>query len=225
MFSEQEFDAALVSPFVYAKDASDISIVPSCSISSIDATGIIRLVFKKNLHHFNRIAVPKHHELERALTQIVLAEKYDMKPTFVESLEISDESIPSEFDAMLLIGDDAQTRFSAFDTALDIVDEWIDLTELPFVHALWVMWNSRSSERLVNHIQSATRHGTQNLDEVAAIEAVRLFKPVELVRSSYLKYDFSLDEEKLDALSGFFRMAFFHGLRRDVPEINVWSGE
>lgn len=221
--AEQELEAALVSPLVYAHDASELCILPSCSITSIDATNIVKLVFKKGLHHLTTISVPKYFEIERILTSIVLSEKYDMHPACVERTSTASDAYETNVDAVLLVGDEALTDLPSVDSSLDIVEEWIDLTELPFVHAVWAMWNTRASQSIVQDIQTATLFGVQHLNEVTEMESKRLSIPIEILRKKYSQFDYSFDEEKIDALTGFFRMAFYHGLWRDVPDINVWK--
>lgn len=223
LFADQEYDAALVSPLTYARDASEMSIVPAVGISTIDATNSIRLVFKKGLHHISHISIPEHRELEWILTAIVLSEKYDMRPAVSEFRGDWTETFEGCADAVLLVGDDALSHHASFDSSIDLIDEWIDMTGLPFVHAIWAMWNTRSSASLVEELQNAAVSGVKQLDEIAQHESQRLSLPLDVIRQQYSCVDYSLDEEKVHALSGFFRMAFYHGHWRDIPDINVWQ--
>ncbi len=223
LFAEQECDAALVSPLVYGKDAGEMLIVPGCSIASLEGTNCVRLVFRKGLHRIAAVSVPANRPLERMLMQILLAEKYDMRPALVERRLPAGESFTADVDALLLAGDEAATEFREVAESMDVVDEWIDLTELPFVHALWAMWGSRADRRIVESIRRATRHAADRLAETAESESARLGIPAAEIADRYARFSYTLDEEILDGLNGFYRMAFFHGFREDVPDLNFWE--
>lgn len=220
LLHEQECDAALVSPIVYAADADEMSIVPTATVASRDASGLIRLVFREHLHHFTRISVPAQYELEQSLLRIVMAERYDMHPELVEYKQTPD-SIPEQCDAMLLVGDDAIRSCETH--VIDLVDEWCDLTELPFVHAVWAGWNSRLTGETIDGIHTALLDGMQQADALLQKEAGRLAIDVERVRTAYSSLDFTLDDELEQAISAFFQMSFYYGMRRNVPDVNRWQ--
>ena len=223
LFSELEYDAALVSPLVYAKDAGELSLVPGVSITSHAANNSIRLVFKEHLHHISRIALPMHVGLEKILTSIVLAEKYDMKPEFIEYRGEWHDDLFNDVDAALFTGDEAFRSITASNAFLDLIEEWKDLTDLPFVHAVCAMWNTRATPPLVQTIQDVSAWAQNNLDEVNRKECARLNISPHEIASFYETLLFTFDEISLDALNEFFRYAFFHGQGRDVPDIHLWS--
>jgi chorismate dehydratase len=122
-------------------------------------------------------------------------------------------------DAAILIGDPAllaleerENRFERTGEELvyhDLAYEWTSLTGLPFVSAIWgAASNCSLDESIVNDFIQSRIHGLQNIDALVAEWSRRLPIPDEIIRS-YLTTNihYVLDEECLEGMRGFFRMA------------------
>jgi chorismate dehydratase len=122
-------------------------------------------------------------------------------------------------DAAILIGDPAlmaleerANRFERTGEELvyhDLATEWHSLTGLPFVSAVWGAAPSSALDDTVadDFIQSRD-HGLENIDALVTEWSARLPIPEQTIQS-YLTTNihYVLDEECIEGMKGFFRMA------------------
>ena len=122
-------------------------------------------------------------------------------------------------DAAILIGDpalmaleDCANRFERTGEELvyhDLAQEWRALTGLPFVSAVWcIACSSPLEEGVAGDFVQSRNHGLQNIDALVAEWSAKLPIPAETIRA-YLTTNihYVLDEECLEGMRGFFRMA------------------
>ena len=127
-------------------------------------------------------------------------------------------------DAAILIGDPAllaleerynrSARNSEELVYRDLAAEWNLLTGLPFVSAVWSIASSNaarsglSEESIAEDFIASRDHGLANIDAIVAEWAERLPIPESTIRS-YLtgNIHYMLDEECVEGMRGFFRMA------------------
>ena len=122
-------------------------------------------------------------------------------------------------DAAILIGDpalmaleDCANRFERTGEELvyhDLAQEWRALTGLPFVSAVWcIACSSPLEEGVADDFVQSRNHGLQNIDALVAEWSAKLPIPAETIRA-YLTTNihYVLDEECLEGMRGFFRMA------------------
>jgi chorismate dehydratase len=204
-----ELDGAFLSPLEYAKEYSSYQIVPDVGVISEGETGSIRLVFNEHLHHIKTIAIDPTYQSEIVLTHIVLSEKHNMKPKFVP-LSVSVDDALSKTDAVLTV-DRAALSCEGRKNTIDIVEEWFDITEMPFVYGFWVTREQALTDEDMNALITATR---------------QVEPPVELnahERAYLTNFRYSLDDEAIAALNEFYRMAYYHGILKDIPELKFIS--
>ena len=145
---------------------------------------------------------------------------------------------PADLDAMLqradaaiLIGDPAllaleerANRFERTGEELvyhDLAAEWRALTGLAFVSAVWAAAATRGGpldERVAEDMIQSRNHGLQNIDALADEWSRKMPLSEETIRT-YLTANihYVLDEECLEGMRGFFRMAAECGV---LPEYN-----
>jgi len=130
-------------------------------------------------------------------------------------------------DAAILIGDPAllsleerANRFERTGEELiyhDLAEEWRALTGLPFVSAVWAAapknsgapgLDSETWETIAEDFNQSRIHGLQNIDALIAEWSSRIPIPEQTLRT-YLTANihYTLDEECLEGMVGFFRMA------------------
>jgi chorismate dehydratase len=133
-------------------------------------------------------------------------------------------------DAAILIGDPAlmaleerANRFERTGEELvyhDLAEEWRSLTGFPFVSAVWgTACGGPLDERVANDFIQSRNHGLENMDALVAEWSARLPIAEETIRS-YLTTNihYTLDEECIQGMKGFFRMAAELGV---LPEYAV----
>ena len=142
-------------------------------------------------------------------------------------------------DAAILIGDPAlmaleerANRFERTGEELvyhDLAQEWKNLTGLPFVSAVWAAGNACSGplDQQINQDFVRSRdHGLENIDPLVKQWSSQLPLSEETIRT-YLTTNihYILDEECIEGMRGFFRMAAETGVlpQYSLP-VNVLTG-
>ncbi len=137
-------------------------------------------------------------------------------------------------DAAIVIGDPAllaleerRNRFERTGEELvyhDLAGEWLSATGLTFVSAVWAAAaGARIDERVVEDFIQSRIHGLENLGRLVAEWSPRLPIPEQTI-DAYLSSNihYVLDEECVEGMKGFFRMAAEAGV---LPEYAVPIGE
>ncbi len=125
----------------------------------------------------------------------------------------------AQADAAIVIGDPAllaleeqANRFERTGEDLvyhDLAHEWVSLTGLPFVSAVWAAApSSLLDERVAEDCIASRDHGLQNIDTLIAEWSARLPLPAETIHA-YLTTNihYILDEECQRGIRGFFHAA------------------
>jgi len=196
-------DGAFLSPIDYARDYSKYRILPSVGAVSQGESGSILLFFKERVRKISTLAVDPNYTSEIVLAHILLAEKYGTAPKILPTRTYHD-GIRSQADAVLLVGD-AALEMRDKTNKLDLVDEWEDVTDLPYVHGIWVLRED-----------SFTRAEADALTLCAQMGAGK-------VNQGHAEFRYDLDESAVSGLSEFFRMSYYHGILKDLPDIRFLS--
>lgn len=207
---QKHLDGAFLSPIDYAKDYSMYRIVPHVCAASYGESKTVSLLFNQNLREITSIAVDATSSSEIVLAQLVLREKYDRTAQIIPFSGSVNEAL-QKADAVLLIGDAAAA--SVQKNTLDLVEEWSDITELPFIHGFWVGRDDAFTKEEIHTVIESGRDGISHLEPSLD----------EDVRGYLLNFRYELDDECIAALTEFFRMAYYHGILKDIPDIKFHS--
>ncbi|HTY37812.1 MAG TPA: MqnA/MqnD/SBP family protein [Bacteroidota bacterium] len=216
---------AFLSPIDYARHGGDYLIVPGVAASSSSRSETIQLFINQNVRNIRTIAVDIRVTSEIVLAKIILAEKFpnedgdDSALQFIPMLPDRDEML-RKADAALIVNFHPQHHTQGEPFALDLVDEWNDLTGLPYVHGLWVCHEDQADAAIAQALSRARDAGVAHLTENAEVLSAEKKIPRELIRNYLASFSYSLGEQELAGLSEFIRYAFFHGVIRDIPELN-----
>ena len=166
---------------------------------------------------------------EIILANIILLEKYRNEPTHAKIQFIP---MMPDVDAMLVKADTALVmpghskligRPNTF--TLDHVEEWNDLTGLPYVHGFWVGREEQLSNTEAQALLTAKHDGVLLKAQIAQSMAQQmnysLYELTEYISS--FSYDFGEKEE--ESLVEFIHYAYFHGVIGDVPEVQFFDLE
>ena len=220
---------AFLSPIDYARHGGEYRIVPNICVASSNQTNTIQLVLKSNLHNIERIAIDVRFTSEIILAKIILSEKYKNQSThsklqFIPMMPNVDAML-AKADAALIVQDNPQviTRTGTF--TLDLVEEWNDLTGLPYVHGFWVGREEELSKAEAQALFAAKNSGVLLKSQIAQSVAQQQNLSLSELTSylSLFSYDFSEKEE--ESLTEFIHYAYFHGVIGDVPEILFFDVE
>ncbi|RPI04196.1 MAG: hypothetical protein EHM64_10760 [Ignavibacteriae bacterium] len=220
---------AFLSPIDYARHGGDYRIVPNVCAASSDPTGTIQLVLKSGLRNIDTVAVDVRFTSEIILAKIILSEKYRSEPEhnklqFVPMMSDVDAML-AKADAALLVQDfpGAVTRPETF--TLDLVEEWADLTGLPYVHGFWVGREEDLSGPEANALISAKNSGVLLKPQIAQAAAQQQNRSMEELTRYLSAFSYDLGEKEEESLAEFLHYAYYHGIIGDVPEILYFNTE
>ena len=207
-----------------ATGQADIGIVPVIEMARqgldyFPGTGIachgpvrsILLVSKVPFRQIRTLATDSGSRTSAMLAQVILAERFGVRPhVFSHPADLAE--MLGKADAALLIGDAALRVDPAtmpFET-LDLGGEWVALTGLPMVFAVWAGRKEVIHEAHGELFVESCRYGLAHMDEIVRAEApARQFEP-ELVRR-YLTHHiiFELGDRDYEGM----RLYIQHALR------------
>jgi predicted solute-binding protein len=164
---------------------ADIGIVPSIELprqglelirgAGIACRGPVRsilLVTKTAPERIRTLAADTSSRTSVALARIVLARRYGAEPRLTPHAPCLPAMLEAA-DAALIIGDPALrldlARLPA--PALDLGAEWVEMTGLPMVFAVWGCRPAAMRSGLAEAFAGSCRYGVERLEEIAAAEA------------------------------------------------------
>jgi chorismate dehydratase len=127
-------------------------------------------------------------------------------------------------DAALIVGDQALNYYMANPNRLDLNDEWIDMTGLPFVYAFWAGREFTITPKDLKLLDSSFRMGINNLEKISKDYAKTHMENWVFYHDFFtqnISYSFS-DHEK-DGLNEFYNYAFFYGFTEFIPELHFYK--
>jgi chorismate dehydratase len=211
-------------------------IVPGVSIASKGLVKSVLLLSQVPIEEIRSVAMDNSSRTSAALVTVLLRRFYGLDFQS-ESADPRLEEMLKRADAALLIGDPALTYelrvegsrlsedrgpdldSSAFTIrpptllVYDLAAEWRKFTGLPFVFALWAGRPEAGLAEFVREFQESREEGLRHLDAIASEWAPRLQlteSAVKLYLAENINYD--LDEENLEGLRLFYKLAAEEGL-------------
>ena len=179
-----------------ASGAADIGIIPSFeltrqSLEVIPGAGIachgpvrsILLVSARPAGEIHRLAVDSSSRTSVQLARVLLERRFAAEPELIPHTPDLDAMLRIA-DAALIIGDPAlriePSRLPYY--VYDLGKEWVEMTGLPFVFAVWAGRKSVVTPRVVDAFQQSCRFGRERIEEIVAAESGRREIPRDLVR-------------------------------------------
>jgi aminodeoxyfutalosine synthase len=175
-----QLDAGLFSLCDYLSQKESLTVLPYC-IATRDQVKSVMLFSNHGWRELEgrKIGIVDDTATSVRLLQVLLEKKYGVKAelrrmhTGVNSYE--------EFDAVLLIGDEAmrhqKTGLQSFELVYDLATEWYEWKKLPFVFAVWAVRNALAAwkrEELSSLIQTALKKGEMDLERIGVAHAKRI---------------------------------------------------
>ncbi|HEY9167249.1 MAG TPA: menaquinone biosynthesis protein [Candidatus Kryptonia bacterium] len=221
-----QLDVALIPSIAYAKHSPILRVVPECGIIAHDKVNSIRLYFNKDLANIRKVALDISSMTSVVLTKVILAEKYEIKPEFVVAQPDVSRMLASA-DAALVIGDSALFKTgSAGPNYLDLAEEWVDMTGLPFVFAVWAGKPDALNVDDVHAIIYSKNLGIDNIETVCKEAAAEYGTSLNVILE-YLtnNVQFNLGEAEIAGMRHFFELAYYHGALEYLPSLNFYPLE
>jgi len=208
-----------------------LRILPGCTIASKGKVRSLLLVHRASqpLDKLRSVAADTASRTTLAYTRILFHKWGNPEVPFLP-LAADLDLMLERADAAILIGDPAllaleerSNRIERTQEELvyrDLAQEWKALTGLVFVSAIWgIARSSPLNDRIVRDFVRSRDHGMENIDALVA-EWAEKFPISESTIRNYLTTNihYVLDEECVEGMRGFFRMAAECGV---LPPYNV----
>lgn len=214
-----EADLGLI-PIAALATTPGLRILPGCTIASKDCVRSLLLVrrARQPLSALRSVAADTASRTTVTYARILFHKWGNPAVPFVPMAADLDQML-ARADAAIVIGDPALLAVEESSNRgvrtgeelvyHDLAHEWRTLTGLPFVSAVWgAAHSSLLDERVAEDLIRSREHGLQNIDALVTEWSVRLPIPESTIRA-YLTANihYVLDEECLEGMRGFFRMA------------------
>ena len=187
----------------------DLGTVPGLGIACRGAVRSILLVAKCPAGEIRTLAADTSSRTSVALARIILAQRYNAEPAIIRRPPALD-SMLQEADAALIIGDPA-LRLEPRDLALHTYDlgaEWVAMTGLPMVFAVWAGLRHLISPSVIAAFQASCAFGRGDLERIIETEAAVRGFDRELVRrylTSHITWE--LGAAEMEGMRLFLRYA------------------
>jgi predicted solute-binding protein len=225
----EEIRNAFLSPIDYARHGAEYCIVPNICVASSIPTNTIQLALKSDLHNINRIAVDVRFTSEIILAKIILEEKYHNNSSrqnfqFIPMMPDIDAML-AKADAALLVNEIPNSYKKSDVFTLDLVEEWNDLTDLPYVHGFWVGREEEMTEQEAKALLTAKSNGVLLQLQIAQEAAQQQNLPIDEITQYLSLFSYDLGEREEESLAEFIQYAYYHTVIGDVPEIRYFDLE
>ena len=213
LLHDNAVDLGLIPSIEYLARA-DYQIVPGLAIASDGPVASVAVFSRKPITSVSSIALDTSSRTSVALLKILCASWFDIAPVF-EVMPPDMEMMLSRCDAALIIGDNAlfadHQRMGL--EKIDLGEEWIGMTGLPFVYAFWAGRPNVVTPGDIAALNSAPARGLAAAEQVAE----RYFPndPDKIRRGAdYLRENvkYSLCSREVEGLERFFTLAAELGL-------------
>ena len=207
----EEIDVGMIPAIEYCR-GPEYRIVPGMAIVSRGAVASVALFTKVPVERIRTIAADTSSRTSNALLRILCAERFGIAPQF-EPMSPQPAAMFSACDAALIIGDPAlYLDPSAWSVdKIDLGDEWVAMTGLPFVWAFWAGRPAALSAAAVAVLTEARDRGVAVADDIAAAYCGPAL--AELGRR-YLRDNirYELGEREVAGLQAYYDLAARHRL-------------
>lgn len=218
---------AFLSPIDFARYGGLYRIVPHVCVASNLPTNTISLTIKPEVRNIRRVAVDVRVTSEIVLAKIILAERFMNAPAHRSELEFIPmipnlESMLQKTDAALIVNL-APTKPSPALYTLDLVEEWSDMTGLPYVHGFWVAREDDLEGSEIVSLIGAKNRGLESLDSIAEEMSVRQHLSFQECREYLASFTFDFGQDVSDSLAEFTQYAYLHTVISDAPEAQFFD--
>src|ERR1019366_7807056 len=161
----------------------DLEIIPGAGIACHGAVRSILLISSRPAERIRSLALDSSSRTSVELVRLILERRYGVSPQSVSHAPDLDAMLRIA-DAALIIGDPA-LRIDPASVPWHVYDlgtEWVGMTGLPMVFAVWAGRKGTVIPEVAAAFQESCRYGLDHLEEIVAAEsAARGFAP-DLVR-------------------------------------------
>ena len=204
-------DVGLV-PSIEVARIPGLAVVPGIAIAATHEVRSVLLVSQVPIGEIRSVALDENSRTSAALVRILLAERYGLEPEYRAARADLEEMLAGS-DAALLIGDPALTVPRDRYVVLDLAGEWLELTGLPFVFAVWAVREALPAGDLVATLAASLATGLAELDAIVAETAAETGLAPAVLADYYTRnLRFTMGPAEQAGLAEYLRRAAARGL-------------
>ena len=201
-----EADVGIIPSIEYQR-MDDAEIVGGVSIASKDRVRSVLLLSKAPIEKIRTVALDDSSRTSIALLDILMRRFYGRAVDSIPRAPDPDEML-KRADAALVIGDPALAYDGQVAEVYDLAAEWKKFTGLPFVFALWAGRAGAKLAALRKDFEESRDFGLARVDEIAEEFAPKYaLEPRQVKVYLTQNIDYTLDEENLEGLRLFYKLA------------------
>ena len=208
---EGRFDVALL-PVIDYQRMPGLRLLTAGGIGCDGPTLTVRIFSPVPIERITTLACDTDSHTSVALARILLAERYGLRPRFVDRDEAAAGGDAGT--ATLLIGDKVVCEEpTGLPHQLDLGEAWKAMTGLPFVFAAWMARADVDLGDVPHTLARAKRRGLRHVDKIVARHGVPRGWPADTARrylTEHLKFD--IGPRELTAIRHFHDLAARQGI-------------
>jgi chorismate dehydratase len=211
-------DVGLV-PSIELARIPGLVVLPGLAIAATHEVRSVLLVSKVAVGEIESVALDENSRTSAGLVRLILEHRYGLVPEF-RPVRADLPAMLAESDAALIIGDPALTVDRERYVVLDLAGEWLELTGLPFVFAVWASRESQATSDLVAPFTASLELGLLELDAIVEETAAETGLAPAILRDYFtrnLRYRMGPAEQA--GLAEFLRRCEAHGLAAAAPPL------
>jgi chorismate dehydratase len=187
-------------------------VLPGCAIAATHEVRSVLLVSRVPVAEIRTLALDENSRTSAALVRIVLAARYGVRPE-CRAIGAASRRDARRSDAALVIGDPALGVDRESHVVLDLAGEWLELTGLPFVFAVWAARAEVATPELAARFERSLEAGLAELETIVGEAAAETGLPPAVLRDYYTRnLSFRFGDEERRGLAEFLRRAEAAGL-------------
>jgi chorismate dehydratase len=209
-----EVDVALLPTLRVLQHASDLAVIPGIGLASTETYPYAQLLIKTQLDAIKTVGFDPYYVQETLLARLLLEEHFNAGVSFTPYKATDLASAPT--DAILLVGPEA-TQLSPEAFALNLGQEWFELTAFPMVWGLFATRADTLATTQSQWLQHAIAAQSARAKRNAWLKNWPLSPEEETFIQDHLRI--SLDPEVEAGLDAWVYHLFIRGVLDDMPEL------
>jgi chorismate dehydratase len=225
-----EIDLCPSSSIEYARNPQMYRILPDLSISSKGPVRSVLLFSKLPIESLDGASIGLTSESETSviLLKILLSLKFSFANSY-SRVEAVDQTLSSEHEALLLIGDRALIGVSKESGGYiyDLGELWYEFTGRPFVFALWLLRenvfieSAKAVQLLQERLVSSKHKALESFPELAATLKQTFWANSGFLINYWNNISYDLTQEHIEGLKLFYHYAAGCGFIESEPQLRM----
>jgi len=232
MMAESKLDLSPVSTGAYARHTDQWLILPDLSISCHGSVMSVLLASRYPLDDLEgrRVLITPESGTAVLLLKLIFAIK-GIHPLMTTGA-VDERATPDEKpDAVMVIGDNALSGKwnKQYPYLMDLGQEWLALSGLPIVFAVWTVRKSFADShtaqiaQVIELFRQSREMGHANLGKIITDSTRKLNLPAKQMAAYFHAMEYDLGEDKRRALKTFFDELHAHGLIGQAAPLSFFS--